>query len=225
MNNRHAAEPCNTSIAAVVLLLPGFFFYHVLRIGFDRRVVQISVIVVVLLATSLLSRLVRSRELRFEWFAFRELESRCLRDSLRAMATPVLVPHRPGRRGMIDKEKEIRARHRLGPDVPIVFLEVELGDASDSCQSPVMEIYQEDGRFAIRVTRAVSVAHVIAAVDLELAKVGPPPALHFGWSDESILAVNLNFILFGEGNVPWLARDLINRADLPPDQRPHVVIG
>jgi tetratricopeptide (TPR) repeat protein len=44
---------------------------------------------------------------------------------------------------------------------------------------------------------------VIAAISLELSKVGKPPEIHFGWSDENPLAANLRFVLFGEGNVPY----------------------
>ena len=77
----------------------------------------------------------------------------------------------------------------------------------------------------VRVNECASVAHVIASVALELSKVGKPPEIHFGWSDESPMAANLGFLLFGEGNVPWLVRELIAKAEPDPDKRPRVVIG
>ena len=67
--------------------------------------------------------------------------------------------------------------------------------------------------------------HAIATVALELSKTGKPPELHFGWSDESPLTANLNFVLFGQGNVPWLVRELISKSEPDPDRRPHVIIG
>jgi hypothetical protein len=179
----------------------------------------------ILLPASVVSRLRRTTELRFQGFRYSDATSKFLWDSLRSVATPVLVPHRPGRRSLLKKEEEIRKRHHLPEKMDVVFLEVELGDASDFYQSPLMEIQQQEGRFVIRVSECVSVAHVIAAVALELAKVGPPPAVHFGWSDESTLAVNLHFVLFGQGNIPWLTRELVQRHERDPKARPKIMIG
>ena len=68
-------------------------------------------------------------------------------------------------------------------------------------------------------------AHVLAAMGLAFREVGRPPEIHFGWSDESPMVANLNFLLFGEGNVPWLVRELIRKAEPNPDRQPRVVIG
>src|SRR5439155_8440273 len=135
-------------------------------------------------------------------------QSRFLWDSLKHLEFPVLVPHRPGHRNLASKEDSIRSEHRLGPEVPIVYVEAELGDTSDFYQAPRLEVKHEQGRFILRVTRCASVAHAIAAAALELSRAGKPPEIHFGWSDESPMAANLGFVLFGEGNVPWLVREL-----------------
>jgi len=171
------------------------------------------------------SRMKRSTELRFRNFEFTDNNSRFLWDSLKHLEFPVLVPHRPGRRALDDKEASIRHRHRLGPDIPIVFVEAELGDPSEFQQSPLMEVKQEEGRFIVRVTRCVSIAHAIAAIALELSRSGTPPEIHFGWSDEGELAALIGFFLFGEGNVPWRVRDLINKAEPDPSRHPRVIIG
>jgi hypothetical protein len=36
---------------------------------------------------------------------------------------------------------------------------------------------------------------------------------------------NIGFILFGEGNVPWLVRELILKAEPDSAKRPRVIIG
>src|SRR5262245_18071035 len=95
---------------------------------------------------------------------------------------PVLVPHRPGHRTLASKEEIIRREHRLAPDVPIVYIEASLGDASDFYQTPLLEVKQQEERFILRVTRCASIAHVIAALGLELSRAGQPPEIHFGWS-------------------------------------------
>jgi hypothetical protein len=178
-----------------------------------------------ILTFSIISRLFRSTELRFEGFRFKDSQSQFLWESLEYLEFPVLVPHRPGRRSLLVKEKHIRESHRLTPDVPVVFIEAELGDASDFYQKPLLEVRQEDGRFVIRATQCTSIPHVLAAAALELSKVGKPPEIHFGWSDESPVAANINFLLFGQGNVPWMVRDLIRKAEPDSGRQPRVILG
>jgi hypothetical protein len=174
---------------------------------------------------SIVSRTRRSTELRFEKFEFEDETSRLMWDALRHLEFPVLVPHRPGHHTIAEKDERIRRVHRLNADVPIVFVEANVGDASEFHHHPTIEVHEEDGRFVLKLTRCVSVAHAVATVALELSKTGKPPELHFGWSDESPLAANLGFLLFGEGNVPWLVRELILRAEPDPAKRPRIIIG
>jgi len=119
----------------------------------------------------------------------------------------------------------IRKEHRLSSEVPIVFIEANLGDTSDFYQTPLVEVLQEEGSFILRVKKCASIAHSIAALALELSKSGQPPEIHFGWSDENPLAANIGFLLFGEGNVPWIVRELIRHAEPNPARQPRVVIG
>lgn len=181
--------------------------------------------IMAIVVASIISRASRSKELRFTGFQFQDQQSRFLWDSLKHLEFPVLVPHRPGHRTLVSKEEIIRHEHRLPPEIPIVFIQAELGDTSEFYQSPVMEIKQEEGRFILHVTRCASIAHVIAALALELSKVGKPPEIHFGWSDESTVVANLSFLLFGEGNVPWMVRELIRIAEPDEERRPRVIIG
>lgn len=172
-----------------------------------------------------ISRILRSTELRFLRFDFANAESRFMWDTLQHLDIPVLVPHRPGGRFLEDKEQEIRDWHHLSPETPLVFVEVEIGDASEFYQSPLMEVLQTEGRFVVRVTRCVSVAHVIAVIALTVGRHSTPPEIHFGWSDESPLRTNLRFLLFGEGNVPWMVRQLLREAEPDGARRPRVIIG
>jgi hypothetical protein len=174
---------------------------------------------------SMISRTRRSTELRFEKFEFVDEHSRLLWDSMRYLEFPVLVPHRPGHHTIIEKDAKIRRVHRLDATVPIVFVEAQVGDPSEFEHNPTIEVIEQEGRFVLRLTRCVSVAHAIATVALELSKTGKPPEIHFGWSDESPLAANLNFVLFGQGNVPWLVHELILKAEPDPAKRPRVIIG
>jgi hypothetical protein len=182
--------------------------------------------VIAIVVSSFSSRIQRSTELRFRAFEFADLQSKFLWDSLKHLEFPVLVPHRPGRRGLEAKEAHIRRRHRLAAEVPIVFVEAELGDPSDFQQSPLLEVKNEGERFIISVTRCASTAHAIAVIALECSRAGSaPPEIHFGWSDDNPLAAAIGFFLFGEGNVPWRVRELLCKAEPNPSLRPDVFIG
>jgi len=178
-----------------------------------------------IVVSSIVSRFMRSTELRIQGLEFVDAQSHFLWDSMKMLEFPVLVPHRPGSRSIREKEESIRKEHRLGPEVPIVFIEANLGDTSEFYQTPVIEVTQEEGVFILRIRRCASIAHTIAAMALELSKVGTPPEIHFGWSDESPIAANIGFLLFGQGNVPWLVRELILEAEPDPAKQPRVVIG
>ncbi len=90
-----------------------------------------SFFIVSILATSIISRVARARELRFQGFSMPDTKSRLLWDTIKHLGLSVLVPHRPGRRSLESKEATIRKEHRIPPDVMVVFVEVELADPSE----------------------------------------------------------------------------------------------
>jgi len=178
-----------------------------------------------ILVTSFVSRLARSRELRFGGFKFADPDSQFLWDTIRHLELTILVPHRPGRRTLAEKETQIRLEHRIPAELMVVFVQVELADASDFENEPVLQIVQEEGRYIMRITGAASISHTLAALALEMGKVGHPPEIHFGWTDETPVSGTLGFLLFGEGNVPWMVRDLIRRAEPEEAKRPLIIIA
>ena len=209
------------------VLITGVFFYTTGANMVERpdglKIASCFIVAVVVL--SYWSRMRRSTELRFGKFEFVDIQSHFLWDSLKHLEFPVLVPHRPGSRDLERKETSIRERHRIPPDVPIVFVEAELGDPSEFQHNPLMEITQREDRFIISVKRCASVAHVIATIALELARTGTPPEVHFGWSNENPMAASISFVVFGEGNVPWMVRELIRKAEPDSAKRPKVFVG
>lgn len=181
--------------------------------------------VAAILASSGFSRWMRSTELRFRGFSFADEATRRRWHEIVAMEFQVLVPHRPGQFSLADKNSDVRRKHRLGESTFLVFIEVFLGDPSGFQHQPLMRIEHECGLEVIRVSRAVSVSHVIAAIGLEFSRVGTPPEIIFGWSHETPLAANLNFLLWGEGNVPWMVQHLVRRAEADAARRPRIVVG
>ncbi|WP_238537741.1 amino acid transporter [Zavarzinella formosa] len=184
-----------------------------------------SFFIVTILFTSIFSRVSRSRELRFSGFHLPDVQSRLLWDTLRHLELSVLVPHRPGRRTLEEKEQIIRREHRIPPEMMVVFVEVELYDASEFNNLPTLKIRAVEGKYILHISKAASISHTLAALALEMAKVGRPPEIHFGWTDESPMSGTLGFLLFGEGNVPWMVRELIRRAEPNQDRRPLIIIA
>lgn len=182
--------------------------------------------VVAILITSIVSRWIRSTELRFEGFEFADgaVEERW--DELRRCGPKVLVPHRPGLISLAEKNEALVREFRCDPAVPMIFIEAVLGDPSNFYQKPFMKIEHEAGLEVIRVSRCVSISHVLAAICLELCRDGgEPPEIIFGWSNEPPLAANLNFLLLGEGNIPWMVKELVRKAMPGEARQPRILIG
>jgi hypothetical protein len=142
------------------------FFYTTVAIIIEKPdgIKIAGAFILAVLVFSIISRTQRSTELRFEKFDFIDDTSRFLWDSLRHLEFPVLVPHRPGHHTIVQKEEKIRRVHRLGRNVPIVFVEAKVGDPSEFQHNPMIEVTEEDGRFLLRLSRCVSVAHAVATV-------------------------------------------------------------
>ena len=88
-----------------------------------------------------------------------------------------------------------------------------------------MQIKQAEGKYTLKITDAASISHTLAALALEMSKSGRVAEIHFGWTDESPVSGTLGFLLFGEGNVPWMVRELIHRAEPDPNRRPLIIIA
>jgi hypothetical protein len=183
-----------------------------------------SFFIAFILVASIVSRIARSRELRFGGFKLADVESKLLWDTIRDLDITVLVPHRPGRTSLATKEMQIRREHRIPRDLMIVFVEVVLADTSDFVNEPVIEVRQEQGRYVMKITGAASIAHTLAAVGLELAKAHRVE-IHFGWTLDSPVSGTLGFLLFGEGNVPWIVRELVRRAEPDEARRPLITVA
>jgi hypothetical protein len=179
-----------------------------------------------ILVSSFVSRWIRSTELRFEGFEFADEATHRRWQELGRSGLKVLAPHRPGLTSLAEKKRDLERLYRLEPETPVLFVEVELGDPSNFYHQPLMRIEREDGLEVIRISRCCSVSHTLAAVCLEMcAGGGEPPEIVFGWSNERPLAANLNFLLLGEGNIPWRVKALVRRALRDAPRQPRILIG
>jgi hypothetical protein len=185
-----------------------------------------SIFIATVIVLSIVSRFWRAEELRLKEFRFADDAARMLwTDICLEGAFQVLVPHRPGQRSLAEKEAEIRRKHRIPAGVPIVFLEVHYGDTSEFENAPIIGVRQEGRFFVITAHDCVSVSHTIAQLAMEMTKNGSPLDIVFGWSKGDPLALALDFLLFGRGDVPNRVVDLLDRAISDPAHRPTVIVG
>ncbi len=170
-----------------------------------------------------ISRYRRAFEFRFDGFHFEDQADEMLWLDMVESGIPILVPHRPSNRSVSEKADEIRVNHRIPKDVPIVFVEVERGDTSEFLNRPTVHIMQEQDLLLIRVTNATSIAHTIAVIARELSRNCPNRTeVLFGWSEGRPLDLAIGFILFGEGNVPTIVRELLRDTE---HNRPRVAVA
>ena len=182
--------------------------------------------VLAILVSSFISRWIRCTELRFEGFEFASEASRLRWHELCRSGPKVLVPHRPGLISIAEKCVDLKHDYRLDPATPVIFIEVLLGDPSNFYQKPLVKIEREGELEVIRLAHCVSVSHVLASVCLELCRDNQtPPEIIFGWSHEPPLAANLNFLFLGEGNIPWMVKELVRKSVPDPGHQPRVRIG
>jgi hypothetical protein len=208
-------------------LITAVFFYTTcdVIIGKPAGIKIAACFIATILVTSIVSRLLRAREPRFQGFDIPDTKSRLLWNTIKHLGLSVLVPHRPGRRSLQSKEATIREEHRIPPDVMVVFVEVNLADPSEFAPTPELSVLQEQGRYVVKIRNTASIAHTLAAVALDMSRAGKPPTIHFGWTEESPVSGTLGFLLFGEGNVPWEVRELIRKAEPVEEKRPKVMIA
>ncbi len=185
-----------------------------------------SIFIACVMCMSIFSRIWRSRELRLKEFRFENEGDKMLWTDLCADGGfRVLIPHRPGSRSLADKEIEVRRRHRIPQEVPLLFLEVHSGDTSEFHNTPVISVRQEDGRFILVAREVASVSHTIAQIAIELGKSGAPLDVVFGWSIGNSMQLAIQFVLFGQGDVPNSVFDLLEQAIPDPTKRPTVLVG
>jgi hypothetical protein len=184
--------------------------------------------VAAIVVVSLVSRVQRSTELRQERIDMDETASAFLEEAAR-YGDIHIVAHR--RRSGNDpaeyarKEREQREDNHIPGDQPILFLEVDVEDASEF--TDVLEIRGvEIGDH--KVLRAVSsvVPNAIAALLLHLRDTtGKTPHCYFGWTEGNPIVYLIRFILFGEGDTAPVTHEVLREAEPEASRRPLIHVG
>ena len=184
------------------------------------------VFILVIVLSSLVSRVWRTTELRVERVELDDTAREFVRQAARG--TVRIITNRCDR-GDADeyklKETEKRTDNHIPPGEPILFFEVTPGDASEF--SGVLRIRGEniDGYKVLR-TESPAVPNAIAAFLLFLRnETGKLPHVYFGWSEGNPLSYLMKYIAFGEGDTAPVTHEVLRQAEKDPERRPIVHVG
>jgi len=192
--------------------------------GLHLALVFIGIIV----AISLVSRVLRSTELRVEDVQLDESARILLTGALRSGASLQVIAHRRNSGTLEeyqDKLRRIVDDTFLDLDKPSVFLELRVADASEF--SDVLEVTGiQVGPHTVLRGECSSVANGLAAFLLYVRdRGGQVPHIYFGWTEGNPVLFLLRFFLFGEGDVAPLTRAILQRVERDATRRPKVHVG
>jgi hypothetical protein len=185
-----------------------------------------TIFILVIVLSSLVSRIWRSTELRVERVELDDVAREFIRQAARG--TIRIITNRIDTGAPEEyqiKEKEKRDDNHIPADEPIIFFEVTPGDASEF--SGILQIRGEkvDGYKILR-TESAAVPNAIAAFLLYLRnETGKLPHVYFGWSEGNPLSYLMKFIAFGEGDTAPVTHEVLRQAEKDPERRPVVHVG
>ncbi|MHC5937503.1 APC family permease [Nostoc sp.] len=176
--------------------------------------------------TSLVSRVWRSTELRAEQIEFDELAGQFLAEESQGAIR--LIANRLNKGDVLEyfmKEKEVREDNHIPPNDPILFLEIHVSDASEFADVIKVKGVQV-GDYRILRAESAAVPNAIAALLLYIRdQTGKIPHAYFGWVEGNPIQYLLRFILFGEGDIAVVTREVLRRAEKNSHRRPGVHVG
>jgi hypothetical protein len=177
-----------------------------------------------IIGASLVSRVMRSTELRIEGVEYDEVAGRFISDAIERKAVRIIAS-RPNGGSPADYSRKLanaRAAHHLPAD-PV--LEVSPGDASDFSNILTMRGVDVGGHRILRCT-SPAIPNAIAGLLMDLRdRTGTIPHAYFGWTEGNPIAYLMKFLAFGEGDTAPVCREVLRKAEPDADLRPRIHVG
>jgi len=183
--------------------------------------------IVAIIGSSLISRVMRSTEIRIEGVDYDETAQEFVRDAAGQKSLRIIA-NRPDsglREEYAGKLDEARRSHHLQPDDLVMFLEVRPGDASEF--SDVLHVTgAKVGEFRVLRCTSPAIPNAIAGLLLNLRdRTGSIPHAYFGWTEGNPIVYLLKFLAFGEGDTAPVCREVLRQAEANPERRPKIHLG
>jgi amino acid permease len=186
-----------------------------------------SFFIVGIVFTSLLSRAIRSTELRVRDIRL-NAKAEAFIDELAPHGVRIIA-HRPDTRSVEEydrKEREAREDHSLDKNEPVVFLEVNQGDASEFTDEVLDVRGTRVGRHRILRCSSPAIPNAIAALLLHIRdRTGNIPDAYFGWTEGNPVTYVLKYLALGEGDTAPVTREVLRKQIKDPEQRPRIHVG
>jgi hypothetical protein len=182
--------------------------------------------IVTIIVTSLISRVLRSTELRVQGVNADPMAERFLSE---AAHMPIrIIANRPDT-GLPDeyerKLRDARESHHLPPDARVLFVEVTPSDASLFSEVLVVHGAEVGGHRVLRCA-SPAIPNAIAALLLFIRdQTRKIPHAYFGWTEGNPIAYLLKFLAFGEGDTAPVTREVLRQAEPDPELRPRIHVG
>nr|MBA3793639.1 DUF4118 domain-containing protein [Rubrobacter sp.] len=181
---------------------------------------------VAIVVVSLVSRVQRSTELRQERIEIDEAAQGFIDEA--GGGDIHLVAHRR-RHGTEEeyarKEREQREDNHIPPGERILFLEVDVEDASEF--TDVLEVRGvEIGDHKVLRAKSSTVPNAIAALLLHLRDTtDKTPHCYFGWTEGNPIVYLFRYLLFGEGDTAPVTHEVLREAEPDASRRPAIHVG
>jgi len=187
-----------------------------------------SIFILTIVVMSLVSRTLRSTELRVHGFEPDETALAYIWDAARRGDGIRIIANRPGSglpQEYEDKLREATESHHVPSGDPVLFLEVQPGDASEF--SDVLKLHGVDvGGHRVLRSRSPAIPNAIAALLIYIRDLtGHNPHVYFGWTEGNPIAYLLKFLAFGEGDTAPVTREVLRQFEPDPSRRPQVHVG
>lgn len=176
-----------------------------------------------ILVVSFVSRVARSTELRLLGVTFDAQASEWIDET--ATEHIDLIAHEPGRDYRYPlKLRHAELAHHLSGSTPW-FLEVHIGDSSDFENELTVEGVVHAGYRVLTVT-GTNVPTTLAAVLLAIRdRSGVMPHIYFRWTEGGPIKNYARFLLFGEGEIAPMTREVLREAEPDHSRRPWVHVA
>ena len=204
-----------------------FFFTTAVNIIEQPSGIKIaSMFIFGIVAASFISRALRTTELRIDRIEFDETARRFIAEAAEEEIRIVTNRREVGNVAEYRfKEHEKRIDNHIPSTDPILFYEIELGDASEFTGGLYIRGVDVEGYRVLR-TESPAVPNAIAALLLHLRdETGKIPHVYFGWSEGNPIMYLARYILFGEGDTAPVTREILRQAEEDPELRPSVHVG
>jgi hypothetical protein len=185
-----------------------------------------SFFIFAMLFTSILSRALRSTELRICKVHFDLAAQKMLDECNHCTVRIVARRRRQDSEGALDyAEQKVRRCHGLDADECLFFFEVEKGDASEF-EEDLLVSGERIGRHCVLRAKSPAIANSFAALLIEIEKrAGHVPHAYFEWHEGNPIANVFRFLFLGEGDLAPLTHEVLRRAIADPKQRPVVHVS